>query len=103
MEGIVHNYKVSLVIKGFTQKHDINNNKTFSLIVMLKSIQIVLAVTIYFNYRNWQIDVQIAFLNGNLVKDMYMAQHDSFVVNGYASKACKLRRSIYGLNQDLKS
>jgi hypothetical protein len=33
---------------------------------MLKSVQILLATVAYFDYEIWQMDVKIAFLNGNL-------------------------------------
>jgi hypothetical protein len=42
-------------------------------------------------------DVKIAFLNGNLTEDAYMTQPEGFVDPKYASKICKLQKSIYGL------
>jgi hypothetical protein len=38
----VHIYKAWLVVKGFKEIHDIDYDETFSPIVMLKSIQILL-------------------------------------------------------------
>ena len=40
--------------------------------MMLKSIRIILAIAAYFDYEIWQMDVKIAFLNGNLTEDVYM-------------------------------
>ena len=42
-------------------------------------------------------DVKIAFLNGNLTKDVYMMQPEGFVNLNNAGKVCKLQNSIYGL------
>ena len=40
-----------------------------------------------------------AFLNGNLLEDVYMTQPKGFVDSKNPKKVCKLQRSIYGLKQ----
>jgi hypothetical protein len=92
-------YKARLVAKGFKQIHSIDYDETFSPITMLKSIQILLAVVAYFDYEIWQMDVKIAFLNGNQTEGVYMTQAEGFVDPRYAGKICKLQKSIYGLKQ----
>jgi hypothetical protein len=47
----VHIYKARLVVKGFKQIHGINYDKTFSPVVMLKSVQILLTFAAYFDYK----------------------------------------------------
>jgi len=61
---------------------------------MLKSVRIILAVAAYFDYEIWQMDVKIAFLNGNLTEDVYMMQPEGFVDPTDAGKICKLQKSI---------
>jgi hypothetical protein len=61
-------------VKGFEQIHSIDYDETFSPIMMLKSVWILLAIATYFDYEIWKMDVKIAFLNGNLTKDVYMTQ-----------------------------
>ena len=39
---------------------------------MLKSIRILFAITAYYDYNNWQMDVKIEFLNDNLQEDIYV-------------------------------
>ena len=51
MDGNVHTFKVRLVAKGFKQTHGIDYDETFSPVVMLKSIQILLAIATYYDYE----------------------------------------------------
>jgi hypothetical protein len=97
-DGNVHIYKARLVAKGFKQIHGINYDETFSPIVMLKSVWILLAIVAYFDYEIWQMDVKTTFLNGNLTEDMYMTQPEGFIDPKHAGKICKLQKSIYGLS-----
>ena len=46
-----------------------------------------------------QMDVKMAFLNGELDEEIYMEQPVGFVVKVQEHKVCKLNRSIYGLKQ----
>ena len=44
-------------------------------------------------------DVKTAFLNGNLVENMYMMQPEGFVDPTNVGKICKPQKFIYGLKQ----
>jgi hypothetical protein len=44
-------------------------------------------------------NVKIRFLHGDLEEEMYMKQPKGFVVKGKKYLMCKLKRSLYGLNQ----
>ncbi|KAJ9541345.1 hypothetical protein OSB04_027851 [Centaurea solstitialis] len=103
MDGNVHTYKARLVAKGFTQTHGIDYDETFSPVAMLKSIRILMAISAYFNYEIWQMDVKTAFLNGKLTEDVYMQQPEGFVDPKNPDKVCKLLKSIYGLKQASRS
>jgi hypothetical protein len=102
-DGNVHIYKARLVVKGFKQIHGFDYDETFPRIVMLKSVQILLAVAAYFDYEIWQMDVKVVFLNGNMTEDVYMTQPEGFVDPKHAGKICKLQKSIYGLKQASQS
>ncbi|KAJ9538856.1 hypothetical protein OSB04_031589 [Centaurea solstitialis] len=103
MDGNVHTFKARLVAKGFTQTHGIDYDETFSPVAMLKSIRILMAISAYFNYEIWQMDVKTAFLNGKLTKDVYMEQPEGFEDPKNPNKVCKLLKSIYGLKQASRS
>ena len=70
---------------------------------MLKSIMILLAIAAYYDYQIWQMDVKIAFLNGNLKEEVYVTQPEGFISSGRANQVCKIKRSIYGLKQTSRS
>ena len=64
---------------------------------MLKSIRILLAIAAYYDNKIWQMDVKTAFLNENLLEDVYMTQPKGFLEPKYPNRVCKLQISIYGL------
>ncbi|KAJ9560437.1 hypothetical protein OSB04_005597 [Centaurea solstitialis] len=70
---------------------------------MLKSIRILMAISAYFNYEIWQMDVKTAFLDGKLTEDVYMEQPEGFIDPKNPNKVCKLLKSIYGLKQASRS
>ena len=63
----------------------------------------MLAITAFYYYEFWQMDVKTDFLIGNLTKDMYMVQLKGFVDPKKANMVCKLKRSSYGLKQASRS
>nr|GEX03208.1 hypothetical protein [Tanacetum cinerariifolium] len=66
---------------------------------LIIAIRILIAITSYYDYEIWQMDVKTAFLNGRLDEDIYMEQPKGYVDPKYPNRVCKLQRSIYGLKQ----
>ncbi|GKE80513.1 retrotransposon protein, putative, ty1-copia subclass [Tanacetum coccineum] len=99
MDGAVHTFKAHLVAKGFTQTYGVDYEETFSPVVNIRSIRILIAIAAYYDYEIWQMDVKTAFLNGHLSEEVYMEQPEAFVNLKYPNRLCKLKRSIYGLKQ----
>ena len=51
-DGNVKTIKARLVVKDYSQREGIDYQDTFSLVAMLKSIHTLLAVAVYFDYKN---------------------------------------------------
>ncbi|GJX77803.1 retrotransposon protein, putative, ty1-copia subclass [Tanacetum coccineum] len=99
MDGAVHTYKARLIAKGFTQTYEVDYEETFSPVVDIRAIRILIAIAVYCDYEIWQMDVKTAFLNGHLSEEVYMEKPEGFVNPKHPNRVCKLKRSIYGLKQ----
>ena len=77
-DGNVTVYKARLVAKGFWQVQGVDYDETFSHVAMLKFVRIMLAITAFYDYEIWQMDVKTAFLNGFIKEELYMMQPESF-------------------------
>ncbi|GKB82592.1 retrotransposon protein, putative, ty1-copia subclass [Tanacetum coccineum] len=66
MDGYLHTFKARLVAKGYIQTYGVDYGETFSLVAYIRAIRILLAITAFYDYEIWQMDVKTAFLNGHL-------------------------------------
>ena len=71
-------YKARLMAKGYLQRQGIDYDETLSLVAMLKSIRILLDITVHCDYEIWQVDVKTAFPKGSLSKDVCTTQSEVF-------------------------
>nr|GFA42046.1 hypothetical protein [Tanacetum cinerariifolium] len=99
MNGAVYVFKARLVAKGFTQTYRVDYEETFSPVAKIRAIRILIVIAAYYDYEIWQMNVKIDFLNGHLSEEVYMEQPECFVNQKYPNHVCKLKRSIYGLEQ----
>lgn len=65
-------YKSRAVAKGYDQTKGIDYNETFSLVMKLVTIRIVVTITFTENWLVRQLDVNNTFLNRDLEKKVYM-------------------------------
>ncbi|GKA52355.1 retrovirus-related pol polyprotein from transposon TNT 1-94 [Tanacetum coccineum] len=73
--------------------------ESFDPIARLEAIRIFLAFPAHMNMVLYQMDVKIAFLNGNLREEVYVSQPDGFVDPDNPNYVYKLKKALYGLKQ----
>ena len=96
-DGSVERYKARLVARGFTQEYGIDYEETFAPVARLTSVRTLLAVAAVRHWPLFQMDVKNAFLNGDLLEEVYMQPPPGYPDS--QNQVCRLRRALYGLKQ----
>eukprot|EP01018_Ginkgo_biloba_P016583 Gb_07539 [translate_table: standard] len=79
-DGGKKRYKARLIVKGFAQKKGIDFDEIFSPVVKMTSIRTILSLVAVEDLHLEQLDVNTAFLHGDLEEEIYMQQPQVYEV-----------------------
>jgi hypothetical protein len=66
------------VAKGYSQVKDLDFGETFSPVIRLESIQILLVYATQHDFKLYQMDIKSAFLNDPIKEEVYVQQPPGF-------------------------
>jgi hypothetical protein len=96
-DGTIERRKARLVARGFQQTAGLDYDETFSPVVKASTVRIILFIVVHLNWEVRQLDINNAFLNGNLKETVFMHQPEGYIDKTKPHHICRLTKAIYGL------
>nr|QBH67421.1 hypothetical protein UE_1355 [Ustilago esculenta] len=73
-DGTINKYKARLVAQGYTQVHGIDYEETFTPVVKMATLRMLMIMSLQYDMKIYQLDFITAYLNGDLDVNHYMRQ-----------------------------
>ncbi|GJY53471.1 retrovirus-related pol polyprotein from transposon TNT 1-94 [Tanacetum coccineum] len=101
--GNVLKNKARLVAKEYRQEEGIDFEESFAPVARIEAIRIFISNAASKNIIIYQMDVKIAFLNGELKEEVYVSQPEGFVDLDHPTHVYRLKKALYGLKHALRA
>lgn len=98
-DGSLDKFKACLVAKDYTQVEGEDYHNMFAPVVKMQTFRTVLALATTKNWPIYQLDINSAFLYGDLVEEVYMEMPKGHPLYGTPNIVCRLLKSLYGMKQ----
>ena len=70
----IEKYKARIMARGFSQREGVDYDETFAHVAHFTTIRTIIALASAMRWRLYQMDAKIAFLNGEIEKEVYVEQ-----------------------------
>ena len=97
LDDSVVRLKAHLVAKGYAQTYVVDYSDTFSSVGKMTYVRLFISLAATHGWDLHKLDINNAFLHGDLSQEVYMEQPPRFVAQGGISRVCRLCISLYGL------
>lgn len=97
-DGTIVRDEANLLAQGFSQEAGVDYFVTFRLVIKPKTIHLVLSIALSQGWRR-QLDINNAFLSGDLSKTVYMKQPKGFEDKSKPQHVCHLNKALYEIKK----
>jgi Reverse transcriptase (RNA-dependent DNA polymerase) len=91
-DGTIERYKAKLVIKGYSQTYGIYNHETFTPVVKMNTMRILLSITVNHGWNLHQMNVKNIFLQETLEEEVYMNLPPDHREENISNLICRLKK-----------
>ena len=93
-DGQIIKHKANLVLKGFSQSYSIDFTDVFALVLSLETVRVLLAISTYHGWKIHDMNLKSTFLNGEIIKDIYVYQPEGYETTAKEHLVYKLKRAL---------
>jgi hypothetical protein len=77
-DGSIKKFKVSFMVRGFSQREGVEYKETIALIARYASIQAIISIASIMRWRIHHMDVKTTFLNEIIEEEVYIEKPQGF-------------------------